>query len=562
MSIRPVKRIVQSQPTMEGAGVRLRRAFGFGDPSEYDPFLMLDDFRNDRPEDYEAGFPWHPHRGIETITYVLAGTVDHADSLGNQGSLGAGDVQWMTAGRGILHQEMPHGDGQGRMHGFQLWANLPSVAEDDRPALPGRPGAEIPELVEDDGTVVRIICGEFWGRRGPVDGIAADPRYLDVSVPPGKRRTLKVEVARVGGDAVDGAAPAPELAADDPHHRAVIVDDLGDLGARDVLVARRRHLQRRRQVGPELEAVHPARRVAVRHLLVEDAAAGGHPLHVARTERALVAQAVGVVDRAGQHVGDGLDAAVRVPRKARLVVGRPVVAEVVQQQERVVLAGIAEAERAAQMDAGTFHGRLRLDDALDRTDRHGTSRGHRARQHVWAVDGRFQGRTGHRSGDTVLPGNESLVYETPMCEQIAMERIDECISFLAGKAAQTVSRLARERLAPFGVTPVQYAVLQVLWEQDGQSGAEIGARLVLDSATITGVLDRLESLGLIERTADRADRRVQRIRLTAAGRLRREPLQAVMDELNADVVRGFGAEAELLRRLLRRLATEPIAREV
>jgi MarR family transcriptional regulator, organic hydroperoxide resistance regulator len=149
-----------------------------------------------------------------------------------------------------------------------------------------------------------------------------------------------------------------------------------------------------------------------------------------------------------------------------------------------------------------------------------------------------------------------------MCEQIAMERIDECISFLAGKAAQTVSRLTRERLAPFGVTPVQYAVLQVLWEQDGQSGAEIGARLVLDSATITGVLDRLESLGLIERTADRADRRVQRIRLTAAGCERREPLQAVMDELNADVVRGFGAEAELLRRLLRRLATEPIAREV
>ncbi len=132
------------------------------------------------------------------------------------------------------------------------------------------------------------------------------------------RRHRDVEVARVGGDAVDGAAPAPELAADDPHHRAVVVDDLGDLGARDVLVARRGHLQRRRQVGPELEAVHPARRVAVRHLLVEDAAAGGHPLHVAGTERALVAQAVGVVDRAGQHVGDGLDAAVRVPGEAGL----------------------------------------------------------------------------------------------------------------------------------------------------------------------------------------------------------------------------------------------------
>ncbi|MGD9507482.1 MAG: pirin family protein, partial [Geminicoccaceae bacterium] len=196
MSIRPVKRIVQSQPTMEGAGVRLRRAFGFGDPGEHDPFLMLDDFRNDRPEEYEAGFPWHPHRGIETITYVLAGTVDHADSLGNQGSLGAGDVQWMTAGRGILHQEMPRGDRAGRMHGFQLWANLPSALKMTAPRYQDVPGAEIPELVEDDGTVVRVICGEFWGRRGPVDGIAADPRYLDVSVPPGRRRTLKVETER------------------------------------------------------------------------------------------------------------------------------------------------------------------------------------------------------------------------------------------------------------------------------------------------------------------------------------------------------------------------------
>ena len=140
MSIRPVKRIVTSKPTIEGAGVHLRRAFGFGDTTEFDPFLLLDDFRNDRPDDYRAGFPWHPHRGIETITYVLAGTVEHGDSLGNRGNLGSGDVQWMTAGRGILHQEMPQGDTQGRMHGFQLWANLPSVAEDDRAALPGHQG--------------------------------------------------------------------------------------------------------------------------------------------------------------------------------------------------------------------------------------------------------------------------------------------------------------------------------------------------------------------------------------------------------------------------------------
>ncbi len=196
MSIRPVKRIIQSTPTMEGAGVKLRRAFGFGETSEFDPFLLLDDFRNDRPDDYLAGFPWHPHRGIETITYVLAGTVDHGDSLGNHGSLGAGDVQWMTAGSGILHQEMPQGDAAGRMHGFQLWANLPSSLKMTAPRYQDVPAIEIPEVVDDDGTRVRIICGDFWGKRGPVDGVAAEPRYLDVSVPPGRRKTLPVESTR------------------------------------------------------------------------------------------------------------------------------------------------------------------------------------------------------------------------------------------------------------------------------------------------------------------------------------------------------------------------------
>jgi quercetin 2,3-dioxygenase len=196
MSIRPVKRIVESQPTMEGAGVKLRRAFGFGNTDEFDPFLLLDDFRNDRPEDYRAGFPWHPHRGIETITYVLKGTVDHGDSLGNQGTLGAGDVQWMTAGRGILHQEMPQGDVHGQMHGFQLWANLPSSLKMTPPRYQDVPAIEIPEVVDDDGTRVRIVCGDFWGKRGPVEGVAADPRYLDVFVPPGKRKTLPVEVER------------------------------------------------------------------------------------------------------------------------------------------------------------------------------------------------------------------------------------------------------------------------------------------------------------------------------------------------------------------------------
>jgi quercetin 2,3-dioxygenase len=196
MSIRPIKRIVESQPTMEGAGVKLRRAFGFGNTTDFDPFLLLDDFRNERPEDYRAGFPWHPHRGIETITYVLAGTVEHGDSLGNRGTLGAGDVQWMTAGRGILHQEMPQGDAKGRMHGFQLWANLPASLKMTAPRYQDIPGAEVPEVDDDDGTRVRIICGEFWGKRGPVEGVAADPRYLDISVPPGRRKTFAVEASR------------------------------------------------------------------------------------------------------------------------------------------------------------------------------------------------------------------------------------------------------------------------------------------------------------------------------------------------------------------------------
>jgi redox-sensitive bicupin YhaK (pirin superfamily) len=196
MSIRPVKRIVQSKPTIEGAGVKLRRAFGFGDTGEFDPFLLFDDFRNDRPDDYRAGFPWHPHRGIETITYVLAGTVDHGDSLGNRGTLGAGDVQWMTAGSGILHQEMPQGDAQGRMHGFQLWANLPASLKMTAPRYQDIASAEVPEITDDDGTVVRVICGDFWGKRGPVDGIAADPRYLDVWVPPGRRKSLPVATDR------------------------------------------------------------------------------------------------------------------------------------------------------------------------------------------------------------------------------------------------------------------------------------------------------------------------------------------------------------------------------
>ena len=196
MSVRPIKQEWQSKATTEGAGVKLRRAFGFGDTTDFDPFLLLDDFRNDNPNDYMAGFPWHPHRGIETITYVLAGSVDHGDSLGNRGSLGAGDVQWMTAGSGILHQEMPKGDPKGRMHGFQLWANLPSSLKMTRPRYQDVVARDIPEITDDDGTRVRVVCGDFWGKRGPVDGVAADPRYLDVFVPPGVRKRLQVEMNR------------------------------------------------------------------------------------------------------------------------------------------------------------------------------------------------------------------------------------------------------------------------------------------------------------------------------------------------------------------------------
>src|ERR687896_481901 len=196
MSIRPVKQILESTPTVEGAGVKLRRAFGFGNTQEFDPFLLFDDFRNDRPDDYLAGFPWHPHRGIETITYVLAGEVEHGDSLGNRGTLGAGDIQWMTAGRGILHQEMPHGDLQGRMHGFQLWANLPASLKMTAPRYQDVQARDVPEVTDDDATRVRVICGSFWGKTGPVEGVAADPRYLDVWVPPGRRRTLDIETTR------------------------------------------------------------------------------------------------------------------------------------------------------------------------------------------------------------------------------------------------------------------------------------------------------------------------------------------------------------------------------
>jgi hypothetical protein len=196
MSIRPVTSETRAQATMEGAGVHLHRAFGFHNPEQMDPFLLFDDFRNDHPRDYMRGFPWHPHRGIETITYVLAGSVDHADSLGNTGKLGAGDVQWMTAGSGILHQEMPQGNAAGQMHGFQLWANLPGHLKMTQPRYQDVTSSDIPEITDDDGTTVRVIVGKFWGKSGPVDGIAADPRYLDISVPAGVKKTFKIDTRK------------------------------------------------------------------------------------------------------------------------------------------------------------------------------------------------------------------------------------------------------------------------------------------------------------------------------------------------------------------------------
>lgn len=216
MSIRPIKQLTQSAPVIEGAGVHLHRAFGFGKTEDFDPFLLLDDFRNDNPEHYRAGFPWHPHRGIETITYILSGTVEHGDSLGNQGSLGAGDIQWMTAGRGILHQEMPKGDSNGQMHGFQLWANLPAAHKMTAPRYQDVLATDIPEITDDDGTKARVICGTFWGQKGPVEGIAADPRYIDISLPPGAHKSLPVETDRhafayiFAGTGTFGGASAPQ----------------------------------------------------------------------------------------------------------------------------------------------------------------------------------------------------------------------------------------------------------------------------------------------------------------------------------------------------------------
>ncbi|MHC1743994.1 MAG: pirin family protein [Syntrophobacteraceae bacterium] len=182
--IRKIRSVSKSTPTIEGAGVHLRRAFGYQQVPHFDPFLMLDDFRADHPDKYLPGFPWHPHRGIETITYVLDGEVEHGDSMGNKGLIGPGDVQWMTAGSGIIHQEMPKGDQAGRMGGFQLWANLPASQKMMEPRYRDVRREQIPEVSLEEGTKVRVICGEVNGIRGPVHDIVIEPEYLDVSVLP------------------------------------------------------------------------------------------------------------------------------------------------------------------------------------------------------------------------------------------------------------------------------------------------------------------------------------------------------------------------------------------
>jgi quercetin 2,3-dioxygenase len=191
--LRPVAKVWKSQPTLEGAGVHLRRAFGFQEVPNLDPFLLLDSFHSENPDDYRAGFPWHPHRGIETITYMLDGEVEHGDSMGNRGLIAPGDVQWMTAGSGIIHQEMPKGDRKGQMWGFQLWSNLPRSQKMMDPRYREVKQAEIPSVKTPDGATVRVVAGEVAGIRGPVSEIVSDPEFLDVSLPAGKSFTHAVK---------------------------------------------------------------------------------------------------------------------------------------------------------------------------------------------------------------------------------------------------------------------------------------------------------------------------------------------------------------------------------
>jgi quercetin 2,3-dioxygenase len=195
-SARRIRKVFKSKPVMEGAGVNLRRAFGYSQVPLFDPFLLLDDFRSDNPADYLKGFPWHPHRGIETITYVLEGSVEHGDSMGNSGVITAGSVQWMTAGSGIIHQEMPFGDRKGSMAGFQLWANLPASQKMIPPRYRDIKAEQIPKVRFDNGVEITIIAGSIGETDGPVTDIAIHPEYFDISVPAGVTWTHHIEIGR------------------------------------------------------------------------------------------------------------------------------------------------------------------------------------------------------------------------------------------------------------------------------------------------------------------------------------------------------------------------------
>ncbi|MDO8730664.1 MAG: pirin family protein [Candidatus Omnitrophota bacterium] len=190
--MRKIEQVITPEPVVEGAGVRLKRSIGTKRLNYLDPFLLFDDFTSPNPADYVAGFPLHPHRGIETVTYILRGEVRHKDTLGNSGSIGAGDLQWMTAGRGILHEEMPQ-DGPGGIAGFQLWVNLPAKLKMTPPRYQDVRSGQIPVIRKENGTEIRVITGCVGKTTGPVKGIAADPVYLDVLVPAGGSFALPVE---------------------------------------------------------------------------------------------------------------------------------------------------------------------------------------------------------------------------------------------------------------------------------------------------------------------------------------------------------------------------------
>ncbi len=226
---RQIVETINSQPTMEGAGVHLRRGFGFHNPERFDPFLLFDDFRSDTPEEYLKGFPWHPHRGIETITYVLKGDVEHGDSLGNKGIISSGDVQWMTAGSGIVHQEMPKGDSGGSMHGFQLWLNLAADEKMCAPRYRDVLSSSIPQIDRADGVTIKVICGKVDGTEGPVSGISTNPQYLDIDLPPDSSFTFPTETDHtVIAYVIDGEARFTENSQELLPNRTVILFGEGD----------------------------------------------------------------------------------------------------------------------------------------------------------------------------------------------------------------------------------------------------------------------------------------------------------------------------------------------